>query len=153
MYYSSRRIVERIHRAFRFEVILAIGAVPEAVAAARLARDYGCPLVTAVFTADLDRLRHEPGLTAEVRQALGQSHRLATESVKGRDAIVGLRIAPDRVVVDESVPSEIGQVTTTDDRQSPPDPGGAWYAALASATGSRALRTRPVGAERTPTAT
>ena len=64
IYRSLRGYVEKFRRDFPFDVILAARAYPDAYAAAQLARDFGCPLVTNVLGSDVPADGHKPGAIA-----------------------------------------------------------------------------------------
>ena len=98
MYHSLRHYVEKIRRDFPFDVILAAWAYPDAVAAARLARHFGCPLVTNVLGSDMNYFARIPELAPAVRQALCQSHRVIAVSRALRDSVVEFGVPPDRVI-------------------------------------------------------
>ena len=99
MYRSLRRYLERVRREFPFDVILASWAYPDACAAARLARDMGCPLVTNVLGSDINALARMPELAPAIRHALGQSHRVIAVSHALRERVLELGVAPDKVIV------------------------------------------------------
>ncbi len=99
MYYSLRRTIDRLRRQFPFDVILASWAYPDAVAAARLARDLGCPLVTNVLGSDINKFAQIPQLRPAIRDALCQSHRVIAVSHALRDRLLELGVDPERIVV------------------------------------------------------
>jgi hypothetical protein len=164
IYRSLRHYVERLRRDFPFDVILAAGAYPDAYAAARLARDFGCPLVTNVLGSDIDALARMPELARPIRMALGQSHRVIAASHGLRERVLELGIAPDKVIVlhNEATgmmvpPGDAGaladvldatmnsECSADDLRETVPcrsweEAGKGYYAALASAAG---ISTRP----------
>ena len=98
MYHSMRRYVANIRREFPFDVILAAWAYPDAVAAARLAKDFGCPLVTNVLGSDINYFAKQPDLAPAVRQALCQSHRVIAVSRALRDTVIAFGIPPEKVI-------------------------------------------------------
>ena len=99
MYRSLRAYVSEIRRDFPFDVILAAWAYPDAAAAARLADEFGCPLVTKILGSDINELPNLPGLRAPVRAALRRSQRVVTVSNALRDRVIDLGIPGDRVHV------------------------------------------------------
>ena len=99
MYRSMRRYVAEVRREFPFEVILAAWAYPDAVAAARLARDFDCPLVTNVLGSDMNYFARQPDLAPMVRQALCQSHKVIAVSRALRDTVIEFGIPADQVIV------------------------------------------------------
>jgi glycosyltransferase involved in cell wall biosynthesis len=136
---SVRHYVERLRRDFPFDVILAAGAYPDAYAAAQLARDFGCPLVTSVLGGDLDTPMQTPEIVTLIRQALGQSHRVIAVNDALRERVLELGIAPEKVIVQHNGV----------DIHSWEDAGKGYYAALASAAG---ISIRPPIAPRRPPA-
>jgi hypothetical protein len=131
--HALRRPLERLRGAFRFESILAVGAFPNAVAAALLARVFGCPLVTLLDGDDLAATPHASERASAIRQALGQSHRIVAAGEPSRERALAFGVAPGKIAGDDTAqlppaPAEL------DER-----PGrvlaAACYAALASAAG------------------
>lgn len=99
MYASVRSFVRRLRTEFPFDAILAAWAYPDAFAAARLAREFGCPLVTNVLGSDINALAAMPHLEPQIKQALGQSHKVIAVSHALRERVLELGISPDKVIV------------------------------------------------------
>src|ERR1051326_2074103 len=73
MYWTLRRRVAKLHREFPFDVILAAWAYPDAVAAARLARDFDCPLVTKVLGSDINENALNTGIRKQILWEIGRA--------------------------------------------------------------------------------
>jgi glycosyltransferase involved in cell wall biosynthesis len=99
MYASLRRHVAKLRRSFPFDVILAAWAYPDAVAAARLAQEFGCPLVTKVLGSDINELARDPALRKQIRWALQSSYRTLAVSGALQERVVELGIPRERVVM------------------------------------------------------
>lgn len=99
MYRSLRKLVARIREEFHFEVILASWAYPDAYAASRLAREFGCPLVTNVLGSDINALGQMPAVAPMIRQALGQSHRVISVSHALAERVTALGVPAEKVIV------------------------------------------------------
>jgi len=99
LYASLRRRVRNLRREFPFDVIVASCAYPDAVAAAHLARELGCPLVTLVMGTDVNELPRWPALRRQIEWGLGQSHRVIAVSRALRDRVIDLGVPPQRVVL------------------------------------------------------
>lgn len=99
MYLSLRSYIKDLRREFPFDAILAAWAYPDAAAAARLADDFDCPLVTKILGSDINELPQLPGLRPLVQRGLGRSQRVVTVSEALRDRVVDLGIPAERVRV------------------------------------------------------
>lgn len=99
MYLSLRRSIRKLHDEFPFDIVLAAWAYPDAVAAAMIARDFGCPLVTNVLGSDINTLAAIPGLDDQIRRALQHSQRVIAVSAALRERVVALGVSEDRAVV------------------------------------------------------
>lgn len=99
MYLSLAGPVRRLRAEFPFDAILAAWAYPDAVAAAHLARDWGCPLVTMVLGSDINETPKHPNLRRQIVWALGQSERIIAVSSALHDKVVELGIPTERVLV------------------------------------------------------
>ena len=71
MYASVRSYVKQMRRDFPFDIILAAWAYPDGVTAARLARDFDCPLVTKILGSDINELPRHPLLRGQIQWGLG----------------------------------------------------------------------------------
>jgi len=99
MHASVSGYVRRIHREFPFDAILASWACPDGVAAARLAQEFNCPVVTMVLGTDVNALAAHPGLRRPLEWGLQQAAKVITVSGALRDRVVELGVAPERVLV------------------------------------------------------
>lgn len=99
MHASVSRYVRRIHREFPFDAILASWACPDGVAAARLAREFNCPVVTMVLGTDVNALAAHPALRRHLEWGLQQAAKVITVSGALRDRVTELGVAPERVLV------------------------------------------------------
>ncbi|HLV79622.1 MAG TPA: glycosyltransferase, partial [Chthonomonadaceae bacterium] len=91
--------LRRLRRDFPFDLIFATFAYPDGVAAARLARDLGCPLVMGVLGSDVNLLAARPSLRAEALWGLEQARRIVAVSSALRERVIELGIAAEKVVV------------------------------------------------------
>jgi glycosyltransferase involved in cell wall biosynthesis len=99
MYASLRSRVAALRRAFPFDAILAAWAYPDGVAAAHIARDLRCPLVTMVLGSDINEHAQRPGLRKQIRRGLVQAEIVIAVSQALRDRVVEIGISPERVIV------------------------------------------------------
>lgn len=99
MHASVARYVRRIHREFPFDAILASWACPDGVAAARLAREFDCPVVTMVLGTDVNALAGHPALRRHLEWGLQRAARVITVSAALRDRVTELGVAPERIRV------------------------------------------------------
>ncbi len=98
LYHSIRGRVRRLRRDFPFDVILAAWAYPDAVAAARLARDFDCPLVVNVLGSDINALAQMPAIRPQIVAALKQAHRVISVSEALRERVLELGAPPEQVI-------------------------------------------------------
>jgi glycosyltransferase involved in cell wall biosynthesis len=115
MYYSLRSHVAALRRDFPFEVILAAWSYPDAYAAARLAEEFGCPLVTKVLGSDINEIARHPALRRQIVYALGRSYRTIAVSQALRAKVIELGIPADRVIAHHNGVN--GDQFTLQDRQ------------------------------------
>lgn len=99
MHASVSRYVRRIHREFPFDAILASWACPDGVAAARLAQEFDCPVVTMVLGTDVNALATHPALRRHLEWGLQRAAKVITVSGALRDRVTELGVAPERVLV------------------------------------------------------
>jgi glycosyltransferase involved in cell wall biosynthesis len=99
MYHSLRGHVHKLYKEFRFDVILAAWAYPDAYAAARLAQDFHCPLVTKLMGSDINDLASRPDLLSKIRWTLERSARVVAVSGALQEKVLELGIPSERVVV------------------------------------------------------
>ncbi len=96
---SLARRIRAIRREFPFDVILAAWAYPDGVAAAHLAAELGCPLVTMVLGSDINELAQDAGLRKQIVWALDRSQHIVAVSESLRDRVIELGIPVERIVV------------------------------------------------------
>lgn len=99
MYRSVRSHVAKVHREFPFDVILGAFGYPDAVVAAALGRDAGCPVVALVQGSDINELAQRPRLRDEILEGLTSATRVVAVSDELRQRLEELGVAPDRIVV------------------------------------------------------
>lgn len=99
LYHSLRGQVKRLRRDFPFDVILAAWAYPDAVAAARLALDFDCPLVVNVLGSDINALAQMSALRPQIVASLRQAHRVISVSGALRERVLELGLPPEQVIV------------------------------------------------------
>jgi glycosyltransferase involved in cell wall biosynthesis len=99
MYRSLRPHVRKLRRDFPFDAILAAWAYPDGVAAAHLAAEWDCPLVTMTLGSDINEMPHDPALKRQIQWGLGRSQRVVAVSSALRDAVVELGIPAEKVIV------------------------------------------------------
>ncbi|MGV3724852.1 MAG: glycosyltransferase family 4 protein [Actinomycetota bacterium] len=99
MYASVRPYVRRLARDFRFDAIVAAWACPDGVAAAHLAREYNCPLVTMVLGTDVNSLAASPALRKHLQWGLSHASRVITVSGALRDKVADLGVPASRIRV------------------------------------------------------
>ena len=98
LYHSIYGQVKRLRRDFPFDVILAAWAYPDAAAAARLARDFQCPLIINVLGSDINALAQMPALKPQIVSALRQAHRVISVSGALRERVLELGLPPEQVI-------------------------------------------------------
>jgi glycosyltransferase involved in cell wall biosynthesis len=99
MHASVSRYVRRIHRQFPFDAILASWACPDGVAAARLAQEFDCPVVTMVLGTDVNALAAHPALRRHLEWGLRRAAKVITVSGALQERVTELGVAPERVLV------------------------------------------------------
>ena len=99
LYRSVRGHVADLHRTGRFDAVLGAFAYPDAVAAARLAKDLNLPLVAFVLGSDINVLAQQPSLRGQIRSALAQASSVIAVSHGLKERVIELGIPADRVVV------------------------------------------------------
>ena len=116
MYASLRSHVLRMRAAFPFDVILAAWAYPDAVAAAHLAREVGCPLVSMALGSDLNEIARQPSLRSQIVEAMGEAERVITVSGALKSVAVSLGVPPEKVKVQHNgVDGERFHIRTPDE--------------------------------------
>jgi glycosyltransferase involved in cell wall biosynthesis len=99
MHASVSQYVRRIHREFPFDAILASWACPDGVAAARLAQEFDCPVVTMVLGTDVNALATHPALRRHLEWGLQRAAKVITVSGALRERVTELGVTPERVMV------------------------------------------------------
>ena len=99
MYLSMRGWVRELRREFRFDIIVAAWAYPDAVAAALLAREAGVPLVTAVLGSDVNEFPERFGLRPQIRWGFQRAQRILAVSRSIADRAIELGAPRGRVLV------------------------------------------------------
>ena len=99
MYYSLRKQLERLRRKFDFDIIVAAWAYPDGFAAARLARDFDCPLVIKTMGSDVLLMPKDPRLRGKISWGLKQAQRIIAVSEDLKKNVQNLGIPSDSVVV------------------------------------------------------
>ncbi len=98
MYLSLRSYLLGLRSDFPFDIILAAWAYPDGVAAARLAQQANCPLVTMVLGSDINEFAQYPSLCRQIQWGLGRSSRVVAVSEALRERVIDLGIAPEHVI-------------------------------------------------------
>jgi glycosyltransferase involved in cell wall biosynthesis len=98
MYHSLRSQVAALRKTFPFDVILGAWSYPDAYAAARLAQEFDCPLVTKVLGSDINEIARDPGLRRQIVYALKRSYRTIAVSEALRAKVIELGIPAERVI-------------------------------------------------------
>ncbi len=99
MHGSLRRLTARIYKEFPFDAIVGTWAYPDAVAAARLARDYGVPFVAKIHGSDINELVNHPSIRRQVTEAFISANRIIAVSSALKDRTVEIGIPEERVLV------------------------------------------------------
>lgn len=99
MYYSLRRRIQSLYREFPFDVLFAAWAYPDAFAAARMARDFNCPLVVNVLGSDINEIPRNARLRPLVTQALVSAQRVVAVSGALADKVCELGVERERACV------------------------------------------------------
>jgi glycosyltransferase involved in cell wall biosynthesis len=99
IYLSVRSHIARLRREFPFDAVMAAWAYPDAAAAAMIAAEYKCPLITRVMGSDINHLGRDPQTRPYVQAALRQSQRVIAVSEALREGVIDLGIPPERVTV------------------------------------------------------
>ena len=95
---SLRSHICHLYGDFPFDIIFA-WAYPDAVAAAHLAREIGCPIVINVLGSDINEIARHPRLRKQITRALQQAQRTVAVSAALRERVVDLGIPPEKIVV------------------------------------------------------
>lgn len=99
MYLSMRRHVALLRKSFPFDVILGAWSYPDAYAAARLAQDFNCPLVTKVLGSDINEIGRYPALRRQIVWALNRSYRTIAVSGALRERVIELGVPAEKVIM------------------------------------------------------
>lgn len=98
MYYGSRRLVARLHRERKFDVINALWLYPDAVAAERIGRDLCIPMVPAALGCDVNRMLGESDKRGQILDMLQRSRSVITVSDALRQRLVDEGVSPEGIV-------------------------------------------------------
>ena len=92
MYYSLIQSVKQMHRSKPFDAILAAWAYPDAVAAARIGKTIGCPVIWNVLGSDINELPASGPILAHVKQGLADTSYViaVSEALRTRVVAAGL---------------------------------------------------------------
>lgn len=96
---SLHPTLRRLRREFRWDVIVAAWAYPDAVAAAHFARHWGTPLVTVVLGSDLNVVPGDLAVRAQIRWGLSRAARVVAVSRALAQVAMKLGVPPERLVV------------------------------------------------------
>lgn len=99
MYASMRTHVAALRQSFPFDVILAAWSYPDAYAAARLAQEFRCPLVTKVLGSDINEIARHPALRRQIVWTLNHSYRTIAVSGALRQCVIDLGIPAEKVIM------------------------------------------------------
>jgi glycosyltransferase involved in cell wall biosynthesis len=99
MYLSLKPFLSKLRKEFPFDVIFAVWAYPDAVAAAHFARDSRCPLVIKTMGSDVNALPEIAGLRTQIIRAFHQASSVVSVSAALRDKVVAMGIPPARALV------------------------------------------------------
>jgi glycosyltransferase involved in cell wall biosynthesis len=99
MYRSIRAHAWRAHRKAAFDGVVGSFAYPDTVVAARLARDFGCPLVALVLGSDINELARNVALRPQITEALSQAVRVVALTSGLRDGVLALGVPDRRVII------------------------------------------------------
>jgi glycosyltransferase involved in cell wall biosynthesis len=91
--------VQRLRTDFPFDVVVGAFAYPDGVAAARLAEQFGKPVVSMVLGSDINVLARDPSLRPQIRWALASSQTVIAVSDDLARLVAELDIPPERIVV------------------------------------------------------
>jgi len=91
--------IARLRREFPFDGIVAVWAYPDGAAAARIARVFGCPVITCVMGSDVNQLPLDPRLRPHLLAGLESCYRVVAVSEALRARLLEWGITPERVVV------------------------------------------------------
>ena len=99
LYLSLRTSIARLRRDFPFDAILAAWAYPDAVAAEKIAREFGCPLVIKVLGSDVNALTRSAPLRTQIVQSMQAAHCTIAVSEALRERLVEIGVPRERTLV------------------------------------------------------
>jgi glycosyltransferase involved in cell wall biosynthesis len=99
MFLSVRSHVRELRRRFPFDAIVGAFAYPDAVVAARLAKEFDCAFVALVMGSDINDLAQRPSLKNQIRGALRDARAVIALSGALKERVVELGVPEDRVFV------------------------------------------------------
>ena len=97
--HSIMPLIRRIRREFPFNVVFGTWAYPDLVAAARVAREYGCPLIAKVHGSDINEFAENPAMRHQIADALKQADRVIAVSGALGDKVCELRVDRSALLV------------------------------------------------------
>ncbi len=92
-------LVRRIRREFPFNVVFGTWAYPDMVAAARIAREVGCPFIAKVHGSDINEFAESADMREQIASALKQADRVIAVSAALGDKVCDLGVKRDSVLV------------------------------------------------------
>lgn len=99
MYRSVKPCVEHLYQDFPFDIIFAVWAYPDAVAAAQLARDFNCPLLIKTMGSDVNVLCKIPKIESQITQAFQKASYVVSVSKALQEKVISTGISKDRSLV------------------------------------------------------
>ena len=99
VFLSIQSHVQHIRRKFPFDAIVGAFAYPDAVVAARFAREFDCPFVALVMGSDINDLAQRPLLRPHIGAALRDADAVIAVSHALKARVVELGVRADRVLV------------------------------------------------------
>jgi len=96
---SLHSSLQKLREEFRWDVIVAAWAYPDAVAAAQFARHWGTPLVTMVLGTDLNVVPDNFGVRPQIRWGLSRAARVVAVSRALSEVALELGVPRERLVV------------------------------------------------------
>ena len=95
---SMRSLFRRIQKEYPFDAIVAAWAYPDAVAAARLARELKCPLIVKVLGSDINEIALHPTLRWRILCTLNYSSRIIAVSDALGDKLAEMGVPQDKII-------------------------------------------------------
>lgn len=99
MYRSVKPCIQHLYRDFPFDIIFAVWAYPDAVAAAQLARDFNCPLLIKTMGSDVNVLCEIPKIGPQITQAFQKSSYVVSVSKALQEKVIASGISKEKSLV------------------------------------------------------